>query len=120
MHVEQMELLSEAQWLNLLESSQETPVLVFKHSTRCPISAGAYEEWQAYLANDPSPDVEYAFVRVIQSRPVSDLIASTINVKHESPQVLLVRGRRAVWHASHGQITEEALREAVAQLASRC
>jgi len=109
--MEIIELTSEKQWLNLLASSAETPVLVFKHSTSCPISAGAYEDWQSYLRNDPNPDIEYALVRVIESRPVSNLIAETLNVKHESPQVLFVKGRRIQWHDSHSRITESMLRE---------
>jgi len=108
-----IELESERQWLNLLESSSETPVLVFKHSTRCPISSEAYEQWQSYLGKEPNPECEYALVLVVESRDVSNRIAETVNVKHESPQVLLVKGRKAVWHTSHWRITESALREAL-------
>ncbi|MEF3303938.1 bacillithiol system redox-active protein YtxJ [Paenibacillus sp. GYB003] len=106
-----IELTTGKQWLNLLESSTETPVLVFKHSTTCPISAEAYEQWRSYLRSEPNPDIEYAFVRVIEDRPVSNLIAETLNVQHASPQVLFVRGRKAEWHDSHWRITESALRE---------
>lgn len=109
--MELLELESPHQWLSLLESSSETPVLVFKHSTSCPISAEAYEQWLSYVRNGANPDVEYAFVRVIEARPVSNLIADTLNVRHESPQALFVKGRKAVWHASHWAITESMLRE---------
>ncbi|PYI54647.1 bacillithiol system redox-active protein YtxJ [Paenibacillus flagellatus] len=109
--METIELESEKQWLSLLESSSETPVLVFKHSTRCPISAEAHDQWLSYLGDSPNPDIEYAIVLVVESRPVSNLIADTLNVKHESPQAILVKGRRAVWHTSHGRITEPVLRE---------
>lgn len=106
-----IELTSVNEWLSLLEASAETPVLVFKHSTSCPISAEAYEQWQSYMQSGPNPEIEYALVHVIESRPVSNLIADTLNVKHESPQVLFVKGRRAQWHDSHWRITESALRE---------
>ncbi|TMV46101.1 bacillithiol system redox-active protein YtxJ [Paenibacillus mesophilus] len=109
--MEIVELESPKQWLNLLESSSETPVLVFKHSTSCPISAEAYEQWLKYLHKNPNPEIEYALVHVIESRPVSNLIAESLNVKHESPQALFVQGRRAVWHASHWRITESMLLE---------
>lgn len=108
-----IELESERQWLNVLASSEETPVLVFKHSTRCPISAEAHDEFLRYLSDDPNPEVDYALVLVVESRPVSNLIADTLNVRHESPQALLVKGRKAIWHASHGQITKRVLREAL-------
>ncbi|MDF2720465.1 MAG: ral stress protein [Paenibacillus sp.] len=109
--MEWTQLESEKQWLNLLETSAESDVLVFKHSTSCPISAEAYEQFLSYLHKDANPDVEYALVHVIEDRPVSNLIAQTLNVKHESPQVLFVRGRKAVWHTSHWRITASALRE---------
>lgn len=109
--MEIIELTSEKQWLNMLESSSESPVLVFKHSTSCPISAEAYEQWMSYLNKEANPDMEYALVHVIESRPVSNLIAQSLNVKHESPQVVLVRGKQAAWHTSHWRITESALRE---------
>lgn len=106
-----IELESEKQWLELLNSSKETPVLVFKHSTRCPISAEAYEQFKRYLGNQPKPDVDYAQVLVVEARPVSNLIAETLDVKHESPQVILVKRGKAVAHTSHWHITEEKLRE---------
>lgn len=109
--MEIIELVSESQWLNMLQASAETPVLVFKHSTSCPISAEAHEQWTHYIASDANPDYEYALVHVIESRPVSNLIAQTLNVKHESPQVLCVKGRQVQWHASHWKITGSLLRE---------
>ena len=108
-----LELVSETQWLNVLAASQETPVFVFKHSTSCPISACALEEWERHIKESAHPDVEYVFVKVIESRPVSNLIADTLNVKHQSPQAILVKDRRAVWHTSHDRITEQSLKEAV-------
>jgi len=33
-------------------------------------------------------------------------------VRHESPQVLLIRDGLAVWHGSHWEITEQALDQA--------
>lgn len=88
-------------------------LLIFKHSTTCPISAAARSEVQAYLnaAGDAPAAVE---VLVIEQRPLSNQIADRFQIRHESPQAILVRDGQAVWHASHRAITREALSRAVA------
>lgn len=60
----------------------------------------------------PGQGVSAAVVKVIEDRPVSNEIAARLGVKHESPQAILVRSGKAVWHASHGRITAAALAEA--------
>jgi len=103
------EMKTEQDWLAALEGSEERPALIFKHSTRCPISAGALEELNLYLEGEPNPDVDYWLVKVIESRPVSNRIAADTGVRHESPQVICLENRRAIWNASHGAITCEYL-----------
>lgn len=98
------------QLLNALDSSNQRAVLLFKHSTRCPISARAYEEVSAYLQNQPNEQLDYAMIDVIADRPVSNEAAESLNIKHESPQVILVIQGAPVWHISHSHITTEVLR----------
>ena len=93
-----------------LELSHQKALLLFKHSTRCPISAGAYEEVTAYLQNHPNEKVDYAMIDVVADRPVSNEVADVLNVKHESPQVIVIRQGAPVWHTSHSHITAEALK----------
>lgn len=90
-----------------------SPVLIFKHSTACPVSAHAHREFQAWLdSDDPKPRT--ALVRVIEERPLSREIAARLGVTHQSPQAILVADGRAHWHASHSDITHESLRDACA------
>lgn len=97
-----------------LRSSQTTAVLLLKHSTRCPISADAYARVEKlYATADPALPPLY-LIKVIESRPVSDEIARRLGVVHKSPQVLLVKGGRAGWEASHHGIQADRIREAVA------
>lgn len=110
-----IELTSEAQWDQLLADSGSAPVLVFKHSTSCPISAEAHDQYARFLRN-ARPGIVYALVHVIEARPVSNRIAETLKLKHESPQAILVSGGQVVWHDSHWRLTEEKMTEAVAGL----
>lgn len=52
-------------------------------------------------------------MRVIEERPVSLGLAERIGVKHESPQALLIKNGKALWHTSHHAITAEALKGAL-------
>lgn len=97
------------QWDRQVQSTKDRPLVVLKHSTRCPISAGAYEAFRSHVEKEANPQYDYAVVYVIDARPVSDKIAETLGVKHESPQVLLVKDGKAVWHESHYNITEAEL-----------
>ncbi|MCM3784268.1 bacillithiol system redox-active protein YtxJ [Neobacillus mesonae] len=99
-----IELLDEA-----ISQSSETPLLLFKHSTRCPISAHAYEEVQAYLQDSPAEKINYSIVLVIEDRAVSTAAAERLGVKHESPQTILVKNGLPVWHTSHSGITSSDL-----------
>ncbi|WP_372631459.1 bacillithiol system redox-active protein YtxJ [Cohnella sp.] len=105
------QLTSLEQWNAVLEGSSGKPLLVFKHSTSCPISAGAREETVRYIDNDRSEKVDYAIVHVIEDRPVSNEIAERLGVKHASPQVILVKDGEAVWNTSHWHITYDFLSE---------
>lgn len=107
------ELTNTEEWTNILEKTSEKPVLVFKHSTTCPISAKAFKAFESYLNDSPNNEVEYVLVKVQKSRPVSNLIESNLGVKHESPQTILVRDKKAIWDTDHSKITESSLSEAL-------
>jgi bacillithiol system protein YtxJ len=93
----------------LLELSREKPVMIFKHSTRCPASSMAELEFEEYARGASSRGVECARVLVIEDRPVSNEIASVLGVVHQSPQAILVKNAQVVWNGSHGAITAEKL-----------
>jgi bacillithiol system protein YtxJ len=82
-------------------------VLLFKHSPSCPISAGARQQYEAFRKQ--FPDVPTMFVDVVGDRSTARGIAERTGVRHESPQVILFERGRAVWHASHDQITAASL-----------
>lgn len=92
--------------------SQPGKKLLFKHSTTCPISAKAYEEFQAYASDNDTPA---AIVHVIEDRPLSNKIAEDFGIKHESPQIFLVENGDVRWNASHWKITQSAIKGAVSE-----
>lgn len=99
------QLTSLEQWEQALEGSSDKPLLVFKHSTSCPISAGAHEELMHFIQDSGNSPADFALVRVIEERPVSNAIAERLGVKHASPQAILVKDGQAEWDTSHWHIT---------------
>ncbi|MNI22933.1 hypothetical protein D3C73_764980 [compost metagenome] len=93
-----------------IEGSADHPLLLFKHSTRCPISSGAHHQMENYLQDHPNEEITYGLIYVVEDRSVSNEAAELLGVKHESPQVLLVKNGQAVWHTSHSNITSVNLR----------
>ncbi|HVF89403.1 MAG TPA: bacillithiol system redox-active protein YtxJ [Blastocatellia bacterium] len=106
------ELTNMAELEEAIKESKERPVLFFKHSTTCPISARAYREFKNHLEEADSR-VSYKIVTVQAARPVSNEIALRLQVQHETPQAILVKEGREVWNASHFSITSTALEEAI-------
>ncbi len=94
----------------LRKASEEGPVLVFKHSPICPISAAANDRFHGWLGDvDPEAGVRYAHIDVIAEKPLARGLVAELGVKHESPQALLFVDGELEWHDSHGAITSEAI-----------
>jgi bacillithiol system protein YtxJ len=85
--------------------------ILLKHSTTCPISAKANEEFQSYVNDDETASA--AMVLVIEDRPVSNHIAEEFEIKHESPQLLLFEDGKVQWNTSHWKITKDSIKEAL-------
>ena len=105
-----VELRQDQDLEQLLERSRTDPVLIFKHSTQCSISGHIYQDFREFAENNP--DLESAVVLVIESRRLSQQIATRFGIRHESPQALLIKDGRVVWHASHWSITADSLSDA--------
>ncbi len=97
----------------ILNKYSETALLLFKHSTACPISKTAYSEVVRFLEKTDATSPPLYMVKVIESRSVSNAITSRFAVNHRSPQVILVRANEVLWDASHRRITCDALQHAI-------
>ena len=87
-------------------------VMVFKHSTACPVSWCAHRQVQKFLQQHPGYPLY--IVPVIQERAASNSIAQLTSVRHESPQVILLKDGSVVAAISHGEITASQLERLIA------
>ena len=102
----------------LLTESNTRPLLLFKHSHSCGISAEALDELVAHLYENRS-DARYAMVAVQTHRHVSNAVSAKLGVRHETPQALLIRDGQVVWAASHFRVTASAVEAALRNAAAR-
>ena len=93
---------------SLIERSQQQPVVIFKHSLTCPISASAFQQMTGYPG-------DVALVEVQRARSLSNEIEKRLGIRHESPQVIVLSNGQVVWDASHFKVTADAVAEAVSQ-----
>ena len=97
----------------LLTESAGQPLLLFKHSYSCGISAEALDELVDHLNSDRPGTVRYAMVTVQTHREVSNAVSARLGIRHETPQALIVRDGRVVWTASHFRVTAKAVDAAI-------
>lgn len=109
-------LITEADLDAAIERSSTTAVVIFKHSETCGTSAYAREELQALL-EESSLAAQVYVVSVQRNRAISNALSTRFNLRHESPQVLLIRGGALTWHASHHRINSDELTAALRRTA---
>ena len=101
-------LTDPAQLDALTQESEQQPVLIFKHSTTCSISATAKNrlerQWQA-----SADQAKLYYLDLLSYRNVSNLVAEKFGIRHESPQVLLIKNGKCVYHNSHLSINAPAI-----------
>lgn len=85
--------------------------LIYKHSPYCSLSFVAEEQVRNFAGQEGA--IPVTMIDVIRQRAMSDAIEEVTGVRHESPQVLLVRDGSVVWHASHRRVSAIAIESAV-------
>jgi len=91
-------LTDEEQLKQIINKSQLKPQVIFKHSSRCSISAVALQRMQKTA--QPS-DIDFYFLDLLANRSLSNKIAEIFRIHHESPQILLIRDGECVYDESH-------------------
>lgn len=108
-----IELKSNVQIKELIEKSKAKPQVVFKHSTRCSISAMAKGRLERSVAPG---NTDFYFLDIIAYRSISNQVSSEFNVSHESPQILVIKDGECVYDESHGAILMDEIEEQVSAL----
>ena len=99
--------------LELARAFEEPRALVYKHSTRCPVSTAAHREVVEFRRRHPA--VAVYVVHVVEQRDLSKAVAERTGVRHESPQAIVLANGTLTWSASHEGVTADALEDALSE-----
>jgi bacillithiol system protein YtxJ len=96
-----------------LQDSHTQTILIFKHSTTCPISGIAKMRLEGDWDLDSLPTY---YIDVKSARPASLYLAETVDVRHESPQVIIVDKGEAIYDVSHLDISLAEVKDGLKEL----
>ncbi len=103
-------LNEKAQLQEIIQKSENTPQVIFKHSTRCSISSMAKNRLDK---NEQPEGIDFYYLDLIMHRNLSNQIADDFKIEHQSPQVLLIRDGKCTYTESHsGIMMDEIVEEA--------
>lgn len=89
------------------QESYKRTVAIFKHSTSCGISKMVIKKFEREFqpAEGEKPALYYLDLKA--ERAISNEIAARFAVRHESPQLLVLKDGEVVRHASHHSVSAE-------------
>lgn len=94
----------ELQLDEIKQKSFDHPVLLFKHSTTCSISATSLGRIERAWDDTKAKNIEPFYLDLLRYRSISNKIAKEFAIEHQSPQVLLIQDGKCVYDASHFDI----------------
>lgn len=89
---------------DIVDQSERKIQIIYKHSHRCGVCLIAKEEMEK-LPEEFVKDVDLYLVNVIQERSISDAITHQLEIRHESPQIIILKGGVVKWKGSHWDVT---------------
>lgn len=93
-----------------ISASENSRVVLFKHSTRCSISRMALKMlemgWDGELSG-----VDAYYLDLLNHRDVSAAIAEKLNIEHQSPQMLVLKGGVVLGVSNHSDINADQVKK---------
>ena len=93
-----IDFIQEEQWQDLLDESMNESVFLFKHSTRCGVSSMVLNRFDKQMQERSK---KYYFLNILSNRDLSNWIADELNIRHESPQLIVLKGAKVIAYDSH-------------------
>lgn len=98
-------VLNNSNQLKEFQQNATAKILIFKHSTRCGISAAVLSRFEK-KHQDKSDRYHFYYLDLLNQRPLSAEIAEHFNVIHQSPQLIIIEKGMVKAHASHYDILD--------------
>lgn len=90
------------EWEEVKKLSFHRPEVIYIHSLACPISRAAHGRISGSPLNDS------AYILAVQTAArVSAAVERDLEVRHQSPQVIVIKDGKAIYSADHWEIEPE-------------
>ena len=99
-----IQLTSLSQLEEIKEISKSEPIAIFKHSTRCGISRMVLNSFEKQM-DESLKNFKVYYLDLLAYRGLSDEVGFTFQVRHQSPQLLVIKNGVLAAHASHYDVT---------------
>src|SRR6185437_3529661 len=96
----------------IVTNSQKAPLVIFKHSLLGSVSSMAKNRLDK---NEALEGVDFYFLDLIRHRDISNKIAETFQVRHQSTQVLVIDKGKYIYNESHSSIHFDEIEMATVQ-----
>jgi bacillithiol system protein YtxJ len=103
LHSDWIELKDVSQVEAILARNTDAPIILFKHSTACSVSAKAFDHLKSNYKLTKRPVLFY-YLDLLSHRDVSNWIEQKTGVKHHSPQVIVWHNGKVLYTATHQEI----------------
>ncbi len=107
-------LTESIQLATIISQSNEKPILIFKHSTRCGISRMALKSFEREF-NLTEADVDLYFLDLLNFKALSNEISVKLCIQHQSPQILVVKNEQVIYSDSHYSISADAVKKVLSK-----
>ena len=111
-----IELNSEEKLAEAKAASKNNPVVLFKHSTTCPISTTALNRLERNWKEEEVAGTKAYYLDLLSHRNISREIAHLFDVEHQSPQVLIIQNEKSVYDRSHFDIDYPSIKKEIEKL----
>ncbi len=87
----------------MLEESNKYPVIIFKYSSECGTSERLQKEFEENIEKGNLKHQIY-LLTVQKQKVLSKKVEEYFGIKHESPQVIILKSGKVVYHEDHFRI----------------
>ncbi|MFK7049106.1 MULTISPECIES: bacillithiol system redox-active protein YtxJ [Flavobacterium] len=103
---------TEREVLDIIEKSYHKPQVIFKDSVTCGISAFAKERLTNGF-NLIENICDFNYLDLLAYRSVSNFIATTLDVIHQSPQIIVLIDGKVIYRDSHHTIEAQKIADKI-------
>ena len=105
------QLESSKQLEDLIQNSTAKPQLIFKYSSRCDLSYTMLNRLENDWQPNETDNIDTIFLDILSARELSNSVENKFGIRHESPQVLVIKNGECIYDDSHMRINYNRIKE---------